>query len=83
MESSVPRTPHTTLASTTPDDVIDDGSESSSPSPSPVNSAGFGTKVPRTGSGRRRRHGTIITDGPFAETKELVGGFAPPREIRR
>jgi hypothetical protein len=82
MESSVPHESHEAFASTTPDDVIDDGSEKSLPSPAPVNSAGFGMKVQRTG-GVRRRRGTIITDGPFAETKEVVGGVMPPNGIRR
>lgn len=82
MRSRVPLEPHKALASTTPDHVVDDGSEKSLLVATPVNSGGSGTKGPRT-SRIRRRHGVIITDGPFAETKEVVGSVAPPNAARR
>ncbi|HEV8497976.1 MAG TPA: hypothetical protein VGQ56_13975 [Gemmatimonadaceae bacterium] len=30
-----------------------------------------------------RRRTATITDGPFAETKELLGGWTPPASARR
>lgn len=32
---------------------------------------------------RRRRRRRRFTDGPFTETKELIGSFSPPNAARR
>lgn len=47
----------------------------------PVNGATDSGDVRRRPRVRRRK--PPITDGPFAETKELLGGWAPPGSARR
>jgi hypothetical protein len=37
----------------------------------------------RTPQPRVRRRKPPITDGPFAESKEMLGGYAPPGASRR
>lgn len=47
-----------------------------------VNGRAPGSSADRGERGVRRRKPTI-TDGPFAETKELLGGWSPPGSVRR
>lgn len=35
------------------------------------------------GPRHRRRRKPIIIDGPFTESKEMLGGFSPPGSVRR
>ena len=50
-------------------------------------SGGLVNGSPDSGDDRRRprvrRRKPPVTDGPFAETKELIGGWTPPGSARR
>jgi len=60
----------------------DQHSEDSYAPGGPVNGRAPDSSADRGGRDVRRRKPTI-TDGPFTETKELLGGWAPPGSVRR
>jgi hypothetical protein len=85
MTSSVPQTTVEGVASpeaataTAPDGGASARREESFRAPAQVNSAAGGGR----GGPARRRRKPNYTDGPFTESKELLGGAEPPSGARR
>ncbi|HTE45064.1 MAG TPA: hypothetical protein VK636_07460 [Gemmatimonadaceae bacterium] len=69
-------------ASTAPDNRVGvERNENSLTSGAPVNSDVAGASIPTVRRVRRRR--ATFTDGPFAETKEMLASQLPPNAARR